>query len=348
MPVIPTAPVGTRAGPGEVFDAEPLRDGKAAPAPAAAASAGGLVVTPAHKDRKKLVWVVGVVALVLVLAAGALVAVEEKVFTPSHPVPALVNLTLAKARAAAAKEHFTLHLEHGATSITVAAGAVISQKPKVGTSLKEGSILSVVPSVGPPPVPVPSLTGMTCATATTALSADHLNATCAAAQYSDTVASGVLISWSLGSAPNPARAPYGSTITLVPSAGHAPVAVPSFPAGYSFAQAQAALQAVGLAATQATQSSTTVAAGQIISSSPASGAAAPYGSTVTVTVSSGPPTVAVPNVLGDTVSQATSALEAVGLAVSGVSGNPNNQVQGTSPATGTTVQVGSSVQVLTH
>jgi serine/threonine-protein kinase len=343
VPVVPTAPVGTRAGPGVVFDAELLDDKTALPTSAA----GGVVMTPRPKDRRKVYWTVGIVALVLVLAAGTLVAIKEKVFTPSHPVPVLVHMTLARAKAAADKDHFTLHLDPGVTSITVAAGAVISQKPRAGTVLKEGAKLSVVPSIGPPPVPVPSLTGKTCATAATALTAAHLKATCAAAQYSSTIASGMLISWSLGSTPNPTSAPYGSTITLVPSEGHAPVPVPTFPAGYNYAQAQAALQAVGLVAAEAPLSSTSVASGQIISSSPASGAPAPYGSTVTVTVSTGPPTVVIPNVIGDTVSQASTALEGAGLVVSGVVGNPNNAAKGTIPPTGTTVPVGSSVMIST-
>ncbi len=88
--------------------------------------------------------------------------------------------------------------------------------------------------------------------------------------------------------------------------------------------------------------------GQVISTSPASGSPAPYGSAVTVNVSTGPPTVQVPNVLEDTVSQATTALEGAGLSVSGVSGSPNNNVVGTQPSIGSTVNTGSSVQLFTH
>jgi serine/threonine-protein kinase len=349
VPVVPTAPVGTKAGPGEVFDAEPVDGPKSkskSKTKGAKTAAGGAVAIRPGKSRKKLYWSIGIVVLVLVLAAGALVAINKKVFTPSHPVPVLVPLTLAQARAAAAKDHFTLHLEKGITSISVPAGSVISQSPKVGTSLKEGSKLSVVPSIGPPPVAVPSLTGMTCAAAAATLATAHLKATCAAGQYSSTVAAGTLLSWAYGTTPNPTSAPYGSTITLTPSAGHAPVSVPPLPAGYTYAQAAAAIGAVGLVAAEQTQTSTSVSAGTIISSSPASGAAAPYGSTVTVVVSSGPPTTAVPNVLGQSVTQATTELQADGFVVSGVTGNPKNPVNGTVPATGAVVPTGSSVQIL--
>ena len=72
----------------------------------------------------------------------------------------------------------------------------------------------------------------------------------------------------------------------------------------------------------------------------------PYGSAVTVTVSSGPPTVKVPSVIGQSVSQATTTLQSAGLKVVGVQGNPNGTAQGTQPATDTTVPTGSSVTIL--
>jgi beta-lactam-binding protein with PASTA domain len=351
-----TAPVGTRAGPGEVFDAEP--GGGETPWPTAgqaavAAGAGGAVIAPRRKSRKKLLWTLAVVVVVLALAAGALLAIKDKAFTPSHPVPALVGLTLAQAKSAAAKDHFTLKVDPGKTSITVAAGSVISQQPmpKAGRKLKQGSTLNVVPSSGPPPVTVPSLAGATCASAAATLTAAHLVPSCGTGQYSSTISSGVLISWSYGSTANPTTAPYGATITLVPSEGHAPVDVPPLPAGYTYAQAAAAIQAVGLVPAQVPASSTTVAAGQIISSSPASGAPAAYGSTVTVTVSSGPPTVAVPDVVGDSVAQAEAALQSDGLVVGGPYG-PNAQsskavVITTTPAAGTTIPTGHTVNLYT-
>ena len=46
--------------------------------------------------------------------------------------------------------------------------------------------------------------------------------------------------WSIGSTQNPTTAPYGTTITLVPSLGHAPATVPSIPTSYTYDQAQAA------------------------------------------------------------------------------------------------------------
>jgi serine/threonine-protein kinase len=189
---------------------------------------------------------------------------------------------------------------------------------------------------------------MTCAQAANALTAAHFKSACAPGTYNNNVQTGVLVLWSIGSTQNPTKAPYGSTIALVPSLGHEPATVPSIPQTYTFAQAQAALQAVGLAATQNNQSNPTVPSGDVISTSPASGAQAPYGSAVTVNVSTGPPTTTVPDVKGDSVQQATTALQQQGLGVSGVSGDPSHTVVGTQPSVGSTVPTGSSVQLFTH
>ena len=285
--------------------------------------------------------------LAVILAAGLVTAFATNVFTASHPTPAVVNLPLAQARAAVAKVHMNLKESAPVTSITVAAGDVVSQSPAPKVSQKEGSTVTVVLSSGKPDVSVPSLSGMTCAQANAALTSAHFLSVCAPGTYSNTVATSVLVLWSLNATQNPTKAPYGSTITLVPSLGHEPATVPSIPNTYSYAQAQAALQAVGLGATQVNASSTTVASGDVISTSPASGAQAPYGSVVTVNVSTGPPTVQVQNVIQDTVAQATSTLQGQGLVVSGVSGSPNNNVVGTQPSIGSTVNVGSSVQLFT-
>ena len=344
-PGLAGAPVGTKAGPGEIFDAEPSGGGRSS----RGMSSGGGPGAPFKPRRSRRTWwIVGAVAAAVIIAAGLVAAFETKLFTPSHPTPTVVNLSVAQARAALDKVHMNLREGVPVKSITVGAGDVVTQSPKPGVSQKEGSTVTVVLSDGKPDVTVPSLAGMTCAEATTALQAAHFQAVCGTGTYSNDVTTpGVLVLWSIGSTPNPSKAPYGSTISLEPSLGHDPATVPSIPTSYTFAQAQAALQAVGLTATQNNESNATVPSGQVISTSPASGASAAYGSAVTVNVSTGPPTTTVPNVIGDTVTQATSVLQQDGLSVSGVSGSPNNAVSGTQPSVGSTVPTSSSVQIFT-
>jgi serine/threonine-protein kinase len=336
------APVGTKAGPGEVFDAEPGA-GRKQPS----SSSNGKVVAVRPKNRRKLAWVIGAVLLVVALVAGGLVAWRDKVFTASSAVPTLTGLTLTQARATAAKDHFTVKVGRGVKSITVGNGVVLTQTPKVGKILKQGSVISVVPSLGPPAVAVPSLTGLTCATAAVTLQNAHLKGDCVTAQYDNNVANSLLISWSYGGKTSPKKAPYGATIDIVPSKGHEPVAVPtSISQTDTFNDALVLLQAVNLNGTEVPAPNNTIPAGDVIALNPPSGTLAPYGSTVTVYVSTGPPTTQVPNVIGDSVSAATTALQDDGLDVTGVQGNPNGTAVGTDPATGQTVLVGSPVQIL--
>ncbi|MFZ0251738.1 MAG: PASTA domain-containing protein [Acidimicrobiales bacterium] len=348
-----STPIGTKAGPGELFDAEPGTDG-ASSKPSKRRlrgpilSKGGPSSPYTGSKSHKWWWIGGAVLLALIVAGGLFAAFENNVFTPSHPTPALANMSLAQAKVAVDKVHMNLKQGAPVTSITVAAGDVISQSPKAGVSQKEGSNVTVVLSSGKPDVTVPALSGMTCAQASAALQSAHFQSQCAAGTYSDTVPASVLVQWTLNTTQNPTKAPYGSTITLVPSLGHEPATVPNIPTSYTFAQAQAALQAVGLTATQNNESSTTVPSGQVISTSPGSGASAPYGSAVAVNVSTGPPTTTVPNVIGDTVAQATSALQSANLSPSGVTGSPSNMVSGTQPSVGSTVPTGSSVQIFTN
>ena len=84
----------------------------------------------------------GAVAAAVIIAAGLVTAFEMKVFTPSHPMPTVVNLPLAQARASVDKVHMTLKEGKPVTSITVAAGDVVSQSPKPGVSQKEGSTVT--------------------------------------------------------------------------------------------------------------------------------------------------------------------------------------------------------------
>ena len=340
------APIGTKAGPGELFNDDPSGPGRESEA-SRSKRAAPFVAPLRNRYRRRMAWIIGAVIAALVLVLALVGVFASGVLTPSHEVPNLVGLPVAQARADVTNLHLTFKEEAPVKSTSVPAGVVVSQHPAYKTSLKEGSTVTVVPSAGPPDVAVPSLTGMTCAQAATALDGAHLKANCTPGQYDNTVPSTVIISWSYGSTQNPATAPYGSTITIVPSLGHQPATVPNIPSSYTFSQAQAALQAVGLQATQANASSTTVPAGNVISTNPAPGAQAPYGSTVTVTISTGPPTTTVPNVLGMTVAQAEATLQQAGLTVSGVSGDPTHPVKGTQPPTNATVPTGSGVTLLT-
>jgi beta-lactam-binding protein with PASTA domain len=107
-----------------------------------------------------------------------------------------------------------------------------------------------------------------------------------------------------------AEAPAKSTVTLSVSLGAAPIPVPSL-VGSTVDGAAATLLAQGFTQGLVTLKDGTTPKGQVISSTPAQGVKAPYGSAVQLTVGSG--MVVVPNILGKQIDQATQILIAAGL-----------------------------------
>ncbi len=306
--------------------------------------------------RRRWPWIAAVTVVVAALIAGGVyLLTESKVLTPSHPVPLVVGKSLAQARQAVRKDHFTIDQTGQAFSITIGPGLIVGQHPapragKATVTAKEGSTIAVVISAGPPPVAIPGdMTSFSnCNDAVQALQAVHLVGVCppSAAQYSSTVVAGAV----LGTSPT-GTALYGSTVTIITSKGHAPVAVPVVnAAGSTYATASAALNAAGFVPAQSQAYSPSVPAGQVIDTSPtASAGLQPFGSTVTVVISQGPQPVTIPaSVVGESVGKATTDLQALGLKVAGPYGPPgSNKVLSTDPAPGTSVLPGTTVNLYT-
>ena len=309
---------------------------------------------PIRARRRRWPWITAIVVVVLALVAGGVaLAVEAKVFTPSHPVPVLVGKTLPQARLAVRADKFTVRTTGHTSSITVGPGLILSQQPRPRSNgrpatAKEGSTIGVVVSTGPPPVTIPPLNSFTsCAGAVAALQAVHLVGVCPASaqQYSSTVVAGAV----LGSAPA-GSAPYGSTVTVVTSKGHAPEPVPAVTGpGSTYTTAAAALTNAGFVPAQNNQYSSTVPTGQVIGTTPdASAGPQAFGSKVVVNISLGPQPVVIPNVSGQSVTAATTALTALGLKVSGPYGPAGaTTVLSTDPAAGLSVQPGTTVNLYT-
>ncbi len=300
-------------------------------------------------------WVTAVVVLAAALIAGAIdLAVRADIFTPSHPVPSLLGKTVEQANHEVRAEHFTVRTTAHIYSLTLAAGLIFSQEPKPSqphhpVTLKEGSVIDVTVSAGLPPVTIPDLTSFsTCSDAVKALAAVHLVGVCpaSAAQYSSTVVTGAVIS----STPT-GSAPYGSTVTIVTSKGHAPVAVPPVTGpNSSYTSASAALTAAGLVPTEVKEYNDTVPAGQVLGTAPApTDGPQPFGSTVQVDVSLGPQPVPIPNLVGQGVGAATKTLQGLGFHVGGPYGPPGGtKVAATDPTAGSTALPGSTVNLYTR
>ncbi|MGH9152732.1 MAG: Stk1 family PASTA domain-containing Ser/Thr kinase [Acidimicrobiales bacterium] len=110
------------------------------------------------------------------------------------------------------------------------------------------------------------------------------------------------------------RLERGSTVTLKVSAGAPAIDVPNL-VNSSEEDAITALERLGLQADTVTEPSLTVSAGQVIAQSPTPGTAVPKGATVRLTVSSGPPKVAVPNVIGKDATSAGDDIVNAGLRI---------------------------------
>ena len=303
--------------------------------------------------RRRWPWLVAVGVVVAALVAGGIAwAVSTQAFTPSTPVPVLVGRSVPAATAAASDAHLTLRVTDRASSITVPAGVVISQRPtarsgRAAVSVKQGSTVSVVVSTGLPLVAVPDVASFSdCHDAVAALAAVHLVGVCpaSAAQYNATVGVGGV----LGTTPT-GHAPYGSTVTIVTSKGHAPVAVPSVVGtGSTYASAAAALTAAGFVPVETKLYSSSVPATEVVATVPGVGTVLPYGSQVTIQISLGPQPVIVPLLIGSSPLAAESELRARGLVVGGPYGpTGSTTVVSSAPAAGSAVPVGSTVDVYT-
>jgi beta-lactam-binding protein with PASTA domain/tRNA A-37 threonylcarbamoyl transferase component Bud32 len=118
--------------------------------------------------------------------------------------------------------------------------------------------------------------------------------------------------------------------------------------GLSQADATAKLTQAGLKTTVTSEPSDTVTKGVVSAQDPAAGASVNPSSAVTITVSSGPNSVQVPDVSGKNQADATAALQKVGLTVSTADTVPSaaqsaGTVLDTDPAAGKTVDKGSAV-----
>ena len=262
-------------------------------------------------------------------------------------VPNVVGLAQAQAQTAIVAAKLTVGTIANATSTTVAAGNVISQTPAAGATAPQGSAIALTISLGPPTVTVPNVVGLAQAPAQTAITAAKLAVGTITKVNSTTVAAGNVISQTPAAG---ATAPQGSAVALTISLGPPNVTVPNV-VGLAQAQAQTALVAAKLAVgTITTETSATVAAGNVIAQTPAAGAAVPQGSAVALTVSLGPPPVTVPNVVGLAQAQAQTALVAAKLTVGTISKATNatvaaGNVISQTPAAGASALPGSAVNL---
>lgn len=180
------------------------------------------------------------------LKEGETVSLVISTGPPPVPVPSLTSITDDCPAVAAALA--SAHLHPDCTyryDLQVPKGTVIDWSP-TGRA-PEFSAVKVVISQGPPIETIPSLTGMSCAAATSALQGAGLVAKCVNAYTT----SGTPVGQVIPGAWRPSTsAPEGSTVTVQISQGPPLVQVPAVVPNMTVTQEVAALQAANLASGQ--------------------------------------------------------------------------------------------------
>ncbi|MDP1794774.1 MAG: Stk1 family PASTA domain-containing Ser/Thr kinase [Acidimicrobiales bacterium] len=222
---------------------------------------------------------------------------------------------------------------------------VFAQDPPPGTPVDKGAEVTIRVSKGLEKVKVPSVVGKAEATARDTLEelgftvvVDH--------QPSDDVAKG-LVSKQTPAANS--ELDSGASVTITVSSGEEGVAVPNV-VGKTEDDAADLLNNAGFKVKRVKANSANVDKGDVISQDPAGGSDAAKGDTITITVSDGPESAEVPDVVGKTEAAAKAALIDAGFKVNVVEEETvdltdDGTVIDQSPNGGATAQKGSTVTI---
>ena len=194
-----------------------------------------------------------------------------------YDIPTLKGLTQAAATDAVAAVSLAIGAVREAYDDKVEVGAVVSSDPKAGVSVKPGTVVDLVISKGPEPVPMPDVEGRKVGAAKDALAAVGLKAD-VTQKYSESVADGVVISAKPKAG---AIIDSGSRVALVVSKGPPPVVVPNL-VDMPRDKAVSTLQGLGLRANVVEGDFSPL--NRVISQDPPAGSKIPKGSSVTIRI----------------------------------------------------------------
>jgi len=195
-------------------------------------------------------------------------------------VPDVVGLSQAAAETAIVGAGLVVGSVTTTSSVTVPAGDVISQNPAVGAEVSEGATVDLVISTGPALVAVPSVVGLTQASAEAAITSAGLSVGTVTMANSDTIPAGNVISQTpIGGT----QVTEGSDVDLVISSGPALITVPNV-VGLSYSTAVANITNASLTIGTVSTVLTRRSCGVVRSQDPAGGASVQAGSQVNLVV----------------------------------------------------------------
>ncbi len=276
-----------------------------------------------RRSRSPWPWVLIALAVACALGAGGyfLYNKVQRQIDTSKPIPVGLYTGILQAQAVALvrKDGFEPSVKKAANA-DVPIGQVFAQDPVEGSKLPRGNIVVLTVSTGKPKVPVPNLIGKS---------------------RDDAIA--ILVK--AGLEPNPQLVPSdspadtvtaqdpragvvivaGSRVRINISKGPKQVVLPSV-VGLLYDQAAAQLQSAGFGVKRNDVDSKEPA-NKVIDQSPTGNALVTQGTTVLLTVSKGPPTVQVPDVVNQDVDTAKATLIAAGFKVKLLSTDTSDPTQ---------------------
>jgi beta-lactam-binding protein with PASTA domain/predicted Ser/Thr protein kinase len=255
-------------------------------------------------------WLAGVGALLLAIVAGFLLyepIMNRVQGSNTVAVPYVVALRQAQAESDITDKGLVPRTRQVSSS-EFEEGVVVSQDPAAGTRLEEGDVVSIEVSSGKPKVTIPTVVGQDRDSALREL--DQAGLDVQVVEVNSPEDKGRVT----------AQSPDGGTVVVEGSRvrinvskGPRPVEVPNV-VGLPYEQAAAELRREGFSVSRVDGASD-VAEGTVFDQDPSAGTETSRGATVTVRVSQGPATVAVPDVTFQDVAIARATLENAGFRV---------------------------------
>jgi serine/threonine-protein kinase len=262
---------------------------------------------PPKRGRSLWPWLVGL-GLVLAVLLGAWLArdwIENQVQGSQQvAVPYVVGIPQANAESLIQDRGLVPQVRRVSNS-DVPEGTVFAQKPTEGTKVDKQTLVRIDVSSGKPQVTIPSVVGQSIQDAVAELTRAGLDAQ--VVEVNSDRDQGTVTAQS----PSPGTVVVeGTRVRINVSKGPKPVSIPSV-VGLPYDQAASELRQKGFGVSRIDKESDQ-AAGIVTDQDPSGGSQGSNGSTVTLTVSKGPSTAAVPDVTTQDVSIAQTTLDAAG------------------------------------
>jgi eukaryotic-like serine/threonine-protein kinase len=292
-----------------------------------------------RKRRRFLKRFLGVVALIALLTAAAWGAWTYAI-PHTAVIPALAGEPIDGAVDRLTTLGFEVQVADGEYDLHVPADHVLHVRPAAGKERDVGSVVTIVPSLGPPPVKVPAVAGDLLQDARQAIVAAGLHVEAVRHRFDSEVPDGHVIAVR----PDRVRLPQGTSVTLIVSDGPKPVPVPDV-SGMAEDRAIQTLADFDVVIEEVF--SAKIDRGRAIGTDPGTGTELQPGEPITLRISLGPEFFDSPDFVGMSVDAARALAESVGLKLTAlpVPGSSGGNIVSQLPPSGTRIRYGSTITV---